>query len=308
MKTATALSYDGRVAALATAQDSVVTRLQLSAVGIDRGHVRNQIRAGRWRTAGHRVVILHTGQLTLDEQRWSAVLGQTSTAALGGITAAQAHGLDWKSDERLHVVVPEGSRIVPTDGVIVHASRTYRPAEDLQPGSGVPRTRIERAIIDGSAWAISDRRACGLLCASVQQGLVQAEGLLVALAAAGPIRRRHLIALTVGDIQGGAQSLLEIDFGTLAARAGLPPPRRQVVRLDAQGKRRYIDVDFDFFDVEVDGAIHLKPASYWEDMHRQNELTIAGAPRTLRFSTVAIRLEPEEVVSQLRRAARALRR
>lgn len=308
MKTATALSYDGRVAGLTAAQCSVTTRRQLSTLGIDRGHVRNQVRAGRWGTVGHRVVILHCGPLTDEQQRWAAVLGQTTTAALGGISAAEAHGLVWMSDERLHVIVPEGSRIVRTDGVVVHASRTYRPAEDLQPGNGVPRTRIERSIVDGSAWAVSDRRACGLLCASIQQGLVTAERLLVALAAAGPIRRRHLIALTLGDIEGGAQSLLEIDFGTLAEQAGLPRPRRQVVRLDAEGKRRYIDVDFEFFDVEVDGAIHLKPASYWDDMHRQNELTIAGAPRTLRFSTVAIRLEPDKVVSQLRRAAKALRR
>jgi hypothetical protein len=307
MKTATALRYDGRVAALITAQDSVTTRQQLASLGIDRGHIRNQVKAGRWRTEGHRVVVMHTGPLSVDQQRWAAVLGQTAGAALGGITAAQAHGLRWMSLERVHLVVPEGSRIVPTDGVVVHASRTYQPSRDQHPGSGPTRTRIDRSVIDASAWTSSDRRACGVLCAAVQQSLTTADGLLDALARAGPVRRRRLIGLTLGDIQGGAQSLLEIDFVALAALAGLPPPRQQVVRTDAAGRRRYIDVDFEIFDVEVDGAVHLLPSNYWDDMDRQNELTIGGS-RLLRFSTVAIRLEPDKVVSQLRRAAAAFRR
>jgi hypothetical protein len=307
MKTATALSYDGRVAALVRTQDSVTTRLQLAALGIDRGHVRNQVRAGRWRTAGHRVVILHSGPLSMDQQRWAAVLGQTSGAALGGITAAQAHGLQWKSQELLHVVVPEGSRIVGADGVVVHASRTYRPERDQYPGGGPTRTTISRSVVDAASWTSNDRRACGVLCASVQQGLATGDGLLDALASAGPIRRRRLIGFTLGDIQGGAQSLLEIDFVALAALAGLAPPKLQSVRLDAAGRRRYIDVDFDIFDVEVDGAVHLLPSNYWDDMDRQNELTIGGS-RLLRFSTVAIRLQPDKVVSQLRRAAAAFRR
>lgn len=306
MKTATAMAYDGRVAGLLESQHSVASRRQLAALGIDRSQVRNQCNAGRWATVGDRVVVLHNGPLTEEQQRWAAVLGQAPGAALGGITAAQAHGLSWRSEELLHVIVAEGSRIVPTVGQIVHASRTYRPDQHLHPGSGVPRTRIQRSVIDAAAWTVSDRRAGGVLCAAVQQRLVTAEPLLEALEAAGPVRRRHLIGLTLGDIQGGAQSLLEIDFTPLAAQAGLPPPRRQTVRLDAQGRRRYIDVDFDYFDAEVDGAVHLLPANYWDDQKRHNELTIAGS-RTLHFSTVGIRLEPQLVVSQLRRAAIAFR-
>jgi hypothetical protein len=115
------------------------------------------------------------------------------------------------------------------------------------------------------------------------------------------------MGLTLGDIEGGAHSLLEIDFTQIAARAGLPAPRRQSFRLDAQGRRRWIDTDFDFFDVEVDGFVHLLPATYWDDMSRQNELVIAGR-RLLRFSTVAVRLQEHVVASQLRRAYEAFRR
>jgi hypothetical protein len=307
MQTATALRYGGQVASLVSTQNSVATRPQLAALGISRGHIRNQIKAGRWRTEGHRVVVLHNGPLDEQQQRWAAVLGQAPGAALGGITAAQAHGLGWKSPESVHVIVPEGSRIVATQGIVVHASRTYDPARDRQPGGGPTRTRIERSVIDAASWTTSDRRACGVLCAAVQQRLVTVDPLLASLASAGPIRRRRLIGLTLGDIQGGAQSLLEIDFVALAAQAGIAPPRRQVVRIDAQGKRRYIDVVFEFFQVEVDGALHLLPSNYWDDMDRQNELTIGGS-RLLRFSTVAIRLQPDRVISQLQRADERFRR
>ncbi|BEP12578.1 hypothetical protein acdb102_08890 [Acidothermaceae bacterium B102] len=307
MKTASARAYDLRTGSFVDAQSAVVTRRQLAAVGIGPSQVRNQVQAGRWSLEGNRVVILHNGPLTAEQQRWAAVLGQTHTAALGGITAAQAHGLNWLAEEQLHVLVPEGSRIIPTEGVVVHASRTYEPELHRHAGSGVPRTRIERSVIDAAAWTSKDRRACGVLCASVQQRLVTPEALIDALAAAGPIRRRHLLGLTLGDIEGGAHSLLEIDFGQLGIEAGIGRPRRQVERKDASGKRRYIDVEFDFFDAEVDGALHLLPANYWNDQYRHNELLIAGS-RTLHFSTVAVRVQRELVISQLRRADEAFRR
>ncbi len=101
--------------------------------------------------------------------------------------------------------------------------------------------------------------------------------------------------------------MLEIDFWSLAAEAGLKPPRRQAKRKDASGKWRYVDVEFEFFDVEVDGAVHMLPTTYWNDQSRHNELTIAGS-RTLHFSTVAIRLQRDVVKSQLQRADAAFRR
>ena len=33
-------------------------------------------------------------------------------------------------------------------------------------------------------------------------------------------------------------------------------------------------VGFDYFDAEVDGAIHLLPSTYWNDQHRHNESSV----------------------------------
>ncbi|HEU5267832.1 MAG TPA: DUF559 domain-containing protein, partial [Jatrophihabitans sp.] len=111
----------------------------------------------------------------------------------------------------------------------------------------------------------------------------------------------------------GGHTLAEIDLGPLARRAGLPPPHRQAVRPAPSGHVRYVDAEFNLPDgtvlaVEIDGAVHLKPTSWWNDMDRQNELVIGGQP-VLRFPSVTLRLEPDRVADQLQRMrlAHALR-
>jgi very-short-patch-repair endonuclease len=71
------------------------------------------------------------------------------------------------------------------------------------------------------------------------------------------------------------------------------------LRRDADGRWRFLD--FGFFTVEVDGALHLLPRRYWDDMRRQNALTLRGE-HILRFPSVAIRIDPGSVVQQLREA------
>jgi hypothetical protein len=68
----------------------------------------------------------------------------------------------------------------------------------------------------------------------------------------------EVLRAIVGDIEGGADSLAEIDVGKLARTAGPPPPIRQSCRLDGDGRRRYLDVDVGTFSVEVDGGFHLR--------------------------------------------------
>ncbi len=60
----------------------------------------------------------------------------------------------------------------------------------------------------------------------------------------------------------------------------------------------------DGYDVEIDGAVHLRPLRYWDDMERQNDLIIVTGRPILRFSTVGIRLMPERVIEQLAAADR----
>jgi hypothetical protein len=144
----------------------------------------------------------------------------------------------------------------------------------------------------------------------VQQRLSTGPRLLEALDAAGPIRHRRMLRLALHDISGGAQALSEIDFGDMCRRNELGRVLRQAVRLDGEAKRRYLDVLIEspngvLIACEVDGALHLVPATYWSDMFRANELVIARQP-VLRFPTLAMRLDEPVVVDQIRRAQAAL--
>ncbi len=89
----------------------------------------------------------------------------------------------------------------------------------------------------------------------------------------------------------------------LTRKAGLVAPQRQVFRLDSAGKRRFLDADLGGFFVEIDGAVHLRPLRYWDDMERQNDLLIVTGKPILRFASVAIRIAPNAVLVQLRSAA-----
>lgn len=140
---------------------------------------------------------------------------------------------------------------------------------------------MARSLIDAAAWSDSPRRACAILCAGVQQRLVRPGALVGELAAAGHVRHAGIMRAVLGDIGGGGHTLAELDLAPLARRAGLPPPRRQVLRREPGGRARYVDAEFDLPDgatlvVEVDGAVHLRPAQWWQDLSRQNELVIGG--------------------------------
>ena len=282
-------------------QDDVVRRSQLHGLGIGRDKVRREVQAGRWQTIGQTVVILHSGPLTDQQRLWVAVLSQPGTAALAGLTAATAQGLRWSGETGIHVVTAYGSRAQPLDGVTCHISRRL-VVDDLHPVHQPPMVRLDRALIDAATWSTSSRTACGLLAAGVQQRLTTAPRLKAELNTAGLVRHRHLLSLCLDDIEGGADSLAEIDFTALAAAAGIPAPLRQRKRKDNDGKTRYVDVDLGGFDAEVDGALHLRPLTYWEDMSRQNDLVISNGRPMLRFSSLALRIDKPTVRRQLKTA------
>jgi hypothetical protein len=161
-------------------------------------------------------------------------------------------------------------------------------------------------VVIAAASLPKPRSACGLLAAVVQQGLARAEELRAAVDAVPNARHRRAMRAALDDIAQGSQSLSEIDFVRLCRRHGLPLPTRQAVRVDATGRRRYLDVEWRLPDgrvvaVEVDGALHLNARQWVDDQLRQNEVVLGGTV-VLRFPSVVVREEPWLVVAQLRRA------
>ncbi len=287
-------------------QAQVLLRRQLQC-HLTRAQVRAQLDGGRWQAVGPFVVVLHNGPLTGEQKTWVALLSAPGAVAVAGRHAARLGGLkNWRGAEP-EIVVPRGTRFPDLPfPVAVHESRRFS-AKDID-RSALPRTTLERSVVDAATWTDSPRAACGLLCAAVQQRLTTADRLLRAVRLAGRVRHCAVLRAVLVDIAGGAHALSEVEFGRFLAQHHLPAPRRQAVRLDNAGKRRYLDVELEgptgeLLHVEIDGALHLLVNNYWSDMDRDNELVLSGT-RLLRFPSISWRLEPTKVADQIRRGLR----
>jgi very-short-patch-repair endonuclease len=190
----------------------------------------------------------------------------------------------------------------PLDALIARQCGVLLLAQTRMPR----RTRLARSLIDAEAWMPDDAGACAVVAAGVQQRLVRPGELRAALDRRPSLRRRRLLLRTIGDIDGGAQSLSEIDLVRLCRRHRLPRPSQQVARRDSEGRQRWLDAYWAEWGlhVEVDGAVHVEARQWWADMRRQNEVWIGG-DRLLRFPAYVLRREPETVAAQVRTALRA---
>jgi hypothetical protein len=138
----------------------------------------------------------------------------------------------------------------------------------------------------------------------VQQGLTRTSDLRAQLRRPGQMLRRALLLKVLGDIEGGAQALSELDFTQkVIRRFGLPEPSRQVGKRDSHNRQRWIDVVFDEWKVmvEIDGAQHIQPLEQWDDMERDNDMRAEGY-EVLRFPAWLVRKNPEFVARKVREA------
>lgn len=281
---------------------AVASRGRLAELGLSEEQVTAQLAADRWRAVGT-AIVLHNGPPTRGQRERIATLNCGPRAVLTSFTAAARWGLrGWERDE-VHVLAPGGTTRPRIDGVVLHRTRNWSRADiaahrDLH--------RLAPSLLLAAASFAHSRPGCGLLAASVQQRLARPADLLRALDSASRLRHRAQLRLAVHDIAQGAQALSEIDLRRLCVRYGLPLPDHQAVRVEPNGRRRYLDATWTLPDgrvvaVEVDGALHLAPRRWVDDQLRQNEVVLGGT-LVLRYPSVVVRDEPELVVAQLRRA------
>ena len=296
-----------RIASLAAAQEQVVARRQLKELGWSDNQIDHEIRYDRWHAPTTGVVALQNAPLTHDQRLWLGVLHAGDGAVLTHLTACRRAGLEWRGDDdTIDVLTPKGDLVEPLDGFFFHQTR--RPYRHwLRPVSpGPPRLPIEHAALLTAERDRFVRRAIGLLAACVQQRLTTAERLLATKPGIRKLRNGAVFELALGDIHGGAQSFAEIEVGVLCQRAGLAAPVRQAVRTDTDGRRRYLDCEWELPDgrvviLEVDGSFHLRVGNWWRDMKRERSVVLSRST-VLRCASIELRLEPWEVMADLRRA------
>ncbi|MEV4493794.1 hypothetical protein AB0K04_27255 [Micromonospora coxensis] len=261
------------------------------------GKVRHLLATGRWERLCRGVLRAGTGEYTVEQQRWAAVLAAGEDAVLAGLAAARAGGLRgrWGYDA-VDVLVPyerqapDLLRRLPLGMPAVRVRRTRRLA-DVDRQRGRPdRTAMARSLIDAAQWMPRDDQAQSVLAAGCQQRRVTPAELDAALRRLARPRRATLIRQTIADLAGGAEALSEIDLVRLCRRYGLPRPELQARRRDADGRVRYLDAYWRRFGlhVEVDGAHHMDVHHWAADLRRQNRIWIDG-DRILRFTAFDVR-------------------
>lgn len=291
---------DPRLAALADAQEHVLSRRQLLAAGITRSALRAHLQAGRWRAWGRHAVALHSGPLPPRATWWRAVIEAGPRAALDGVSALQAAGLTVIDAGPVRVSVPRGARTPRVPGALVRQTRRLSRS-DLT-GAGLPRVRPDIAAVRAALWARSDRQATFYLTASVQQRLCRAEDVARAALDVRRHARRRLLLDVSAELVDGARALGELDFARLCREHGLPEPVRQSVRRTSRGTA-YLDAEWPQFGVvvEIDGVHHLSADVAVADALRQNHLVLESA-RVLRVPNLGLRVAPADFMAQVRRA------
>lgn len=290
---------------LVSRQAGVVSRAQLFASGVHRTATAARLASGRWQRAGPRAVLLQPTPPTAEQALWAALVNAGPVAALCGLSAAILDGLTGFATRLIHVVVPRGTHLAHLPGVRVHVSTSFDRERDVHPVRLPPRTRLPRSLVDAAMWSPTPATACSVLAASVQQRLVTAPRLRDEITARPRARWRSLLVGVLDDVEGGSHSSLEVRAARLRAQAGLPPPHRQAVRTDSQGRRRYVDLLWPQFRlcVEVDGAFHRDVLEWRRDLDRQNDLVLDGL-RVLRFPGVTLWVDPGRFVDQVQQAMR----
>lgn len=296
------LNRIGQVAAL---QSGVVTRRQLRALGWTDTQIDHELAYGRWQRPARGCVVLHTGDLTDDQRLWLGVLHAGQGAALSHLTAVRRAGLRWVGRETIDVITPKGDLVAPLQGYFFHQTRRpydrwLVPHDELR---GPPQLRVEHAALLTAERDHQLRRGAGLLAACVQQRITDAGLLQRAVPQIRKLRHGHFFSLILGDIAGGAESFAEIDLGRMCRAVGLASPQRQAIRIDKQGRRRYLDCEWRLADgrtvvLEIDGSFHREVDNWWRDMKRERAVVLSTST-VLRCSSVELRLQPRDVLEDL---------
>lgn len=285
-------------------QDGVATIAQLVGTGLTRDDLRSQVDAARWSRIGRHCVVTHNFVPTRRQLTWVALLDPPPPVALAGFSALQVAGFRYfgEDPERIHAVVRRGATYHRFPGVQIHESRRFEARQVIRT-DGLPHLPFARSALDAGAWQPYPRYACGLLAAVVQQRICTPEALSAELRYVGRIRHKQQMRLALWDITGGAEALSELDVAGLCRAFELQPPRRQVVRRDREGRRRYLDCEWRFAGrvvvLEVDGSHHVQVESWEADLRRERGVVISGR-QVLRATAHEVRYDQAGIAADLR--------
>jgi hypothetical protein len=253
--------------------DDLATVDALAASGLSRQTIRRRIRRKQWLEPLPGVVCRTTGTLSDDQRLQAALAYGGAGAAISHATAAAIWGFGSRPAQ-VHVTVPHGRHVRSTERVAVH--QTLRPFESRYV-AGVWLTPIARTVID-TCLALGDvDQVRNVMGRAVQQERVTVDELESELAIAPSggslLPRRALEEITLNAHAASEGRLIRI-----VLTAGLPLPELNAPVATDLGVK-YVDALWRALGkgVEIDGRrYHLDPASWANDLTRQNAIQVAG--------------------------------
>lgn len=286
---------------ISAAQECVIALRQLRAIGMTRTAVRHHIRVGRWALRSSQVLTTTTGPLSRGQELWVAVLHAGGDSLIGGLSAAEVHGMkSWRRDD-ITVLVNNPQSLEPVPGVVFF--RTRRDLSALSAPTALPVCRIEPAVLIFSGYEFNQRTAHGALAAVVQQRMTTPDRLRTSLTSLAPLRRAKEFRLLLDDLEGGAQSLAEVDVKKACREFDVALPTSQKRRRDRAGRIRFTDCEWQLSDgrvvvLEVDGSFHDDVLEATEHRARNRKLTTPTRV-VVQCSAFEIRHEPWAVMEDL---------
>ncbi len=261
------------IVGLATRQHGVVSRIQLTGLGLTPGAIDSRLRRGR-------LLAIHAGVYAvghLDLRRqgwwWAAVLAAGVGTVLSHFTAAALWNL-LSPRSIIHISVPGRTGRLRLGGVVAHRPRSL-PADEVDHEDGLPVTTVARTLVDLAAVARESDLEHAVEQAERQSrfDLVAVQAVLAQSRGRRGIRTlREVILRWAGP--NVTRSQLEIAFRAICRRAGAPQPLTNAPVL-LEG--RHYEPDFLWPDrrliVETDGFdSHKTKAAFVRDRRRDRRL------------------------------------
>lgn len=292
-----------KVTERAADQAHVLRLSELRDLKLTKGQRASQVRARRWVAVPRRGVLTCTGPVTGEAALRLALLKVGPQAALGGVTALQVAGLTGYEEAATHVWVPKSAFKTAGEGIQLHETRRWGPADVLT--NGIRRSRPAVATVQAALWARSLRQAALVMTMPIQQRLVRADEVATELERVRRHPFRRPLRAALGDIIGGAHSMGELDFARMCRDRGLPEPNRQVKRRTSQGVI-YEDVSWEAFGVtvEINGVGHSVLTKAFSDELRLIDTQLRG-DAAVQVSVLTLRVEPDPFFELLKRLLRS---
>jgi predicted transcriptional regulator of viral defense system len=292
-----------RISALAQRQHGVVTRGQLTDIGLGVGAIDHRLRNGRLITLHRGVYALGHRALRPEGHLLAAVLACGPGAVLSHASAAAWWGLRSSSAAIVDVTVPTAAGRRRRRSTLRVHRRAALPAAEVTVREGIPittpartlfdlasvagRRPLERAMDEAEVRGLFDRRSFEAVAAAhpTAPGAAAFKAVLAEHTAGSTVTRSDLEELFIGfcdtyeldrPVVNGTFAEFEVDFLWPAHRLG----------------------------VEVDGwRFHRTRSAFERDRMRDAVLTAHGV-RVLRFTDRQVKLRPQEVLEAIVAARR----